>query len=216
MRVSVVLLAALALTSPAILSASATETGSLSSAAYPDLEEWVHNNYEGALECSLPLDPTEKSDLVHDVRWALAVRRRPAFEPEELLIVRMSWEGKIEALLKRAPIAIREQLRQFRQNQPVGSFEKAVAALSIETQKLDANMCPALVSISNQFERIQISPVPGDDIVLDTPTYELLVRTRTSEFRFSVSAGTSGDPLVRWTDMAFLKLRSDCANRMSR
>lgn len=195
------------------LASAAPEPHASQSPASDTVDAWARENYTRALELGLP-NRCAEPDLLNGERtshtkWMSCVRIVPAFknEIEYSLSVEKRYDGTLFAYVARPKgQSIYAQLCEHKKEHPKASVNELTKLIETESRSGDQRRFPALANLANDFEKLQLSPVVSDEIMLDATEYRFQIRSFSGEHMEAVMIGPgSAAPhqpraLIQWAE----------------
>lgn len=99
---------------------------------------------------------------------------------------------------------LEDLVRQFPLDTPARLAERA----RVQRRIVSATDCPQLLTVANQLSGVNVKAVPSSDIVLDAPTYDVVVTTRSERNSFQTIGRLS--PVAAWADALERALFEQC------
>lgn len=147
------------------------------------------------LDCVLPIEDSSKPGL----RWSIAVRVVPAFEPEWLIKVSQEASGRVDVeFVGPAGYRIADQLKRI---PPDSTCTTIRPMLQLKRCATDSTRSGRLIGLAKEFERQRWPATPNADLVFDATRYEARVQGFQDEVRLLLHdhGGRGSHPLVGWT-----------------
>jgi hypothetical protein len=145
------------------------------------------------------------------MRWTVCVLVTPGYqkEPEYLLLLVKRYDGTAYARITRprGP-SIFTQLLKLKTEHLSASPAELARLIAVETRDGDQQTFPALLSLSDKFEKIRLSPVLSDVLMMDATTYFVHARSSSGEqidlvlYSPGPSAPHQPCPLLEWVEEA--------------
>jgi len=170
---------------------------------------WVHENYKAVIDlisrdktCDAAKDP-------RPVRWSVCVRVRPGHENELecVLWLEKRDDGTAYAQITRPRgKSIYLQLLKLKTDRPNASPTDLAKLVAVKSRGGDQQTFPGLVSLTDEFERIRLSPVLSDELMMDPTTYfihaEALWGERMELILYGPGPSTphQSDPMLEWVE----------------
>jgi len=174
-------------------------------------ELWVHENYHAILDlisrdtgCAAPRAPGS-------VRWTVCVLVTPGYqkEPEYLLLLVKRYDGTAYARITRPQgPSIFTQLLKLKTEHLNASATELAKLIDLETREGDQQTFPALLRLSDKFEKIRLSPVLSDVLMMDATTYFVHAKSSSGEqidlvlYGPGPSAPHQPCPVLEWVEEA--------------
>jgi len=171
------------------------------------IEGWVRDNYDLALDLVFQ----DRCAASKDVRWIGCVRIGPGYpsELEYALSVEKSYSGTILARVTRPRAqSVYTQLCKLKIVHPAASVGDLAKLVEVESQTGDQQRFPALVRLAGEFEKLQLSPVLPDEIMMDATKYVFRSRSFSGDQMELVlrgpgpSAPHQPQPVIQWAESA--------------
>jgi hypothetical protein len=166
---------------------------------------WVRDNYNLALDLIFP-DPCASAI---SGRWMVCIRSIPSFknEIEYSFSVEKRYDGTILTRITRPKgRSIYRQLCERKKQYPLGSVNELSKKIRLESRKGDQAEFPQLTSLASEFEKLSLSPVLSDEIMIDPVEYDITVRSFSGESERLTLHGPGSaashrtQPLVHWAE----------------
>jgi hypothetical protein len=170
-------------------------------------ESWARDNYDLILDRVFQ----DRCTASKDVRWIACVRMIPGHpsEIEYTLSVEKRYSGMILARVTRPKTrSIYTQLCKLRKDHPAASVSDLAKLIEVEAQTGDQQKFPALVRLADEFEKLRLSPVLPDEIMMDATKYVLRSRSFSGDQMELVlrgpgpSAPHQSQPVIQWAESA--------------
>src|SRR5216683_1670109 len=133
-------------------------------------DAWARDNYDRALDLVLQ----DRCTSATDARWLSCIRIVPGY-PDELeysLSVEKRYDGTVLAEIARPKVdSIRRQLRDRKKEHPHASVGDLAKLIELESRAVDQRRFPGIVRLADEFEKIRVSPVLSDEIMMDATQY---------------------------------------------
>jgi len=146
------------------------------------VDGWVRGNYTRVLDLALrnrcSEDPVQARRAM-DARWLACVRIVPAFknENESSASLEKRYDGTLFAQLVRPKgHSVYVQLRERKKQQPSESPAGLAKLIEIESTSGDQRRFPGLSRLADEFEKMQVSPVLSDELMMDATEYRFSIR----------------------------------------
>ncbi len=172
-------------------------------------EVWVRENYHAILDLISQDKGCAEPKGLKSMRWTVCVRVTPGYqtELEYLLSFVKGHDGTTYAQIARPQgSSIYAQLLKLKANRRYASPAELAKLVAVETREGDQQTFPALLSLSDEFERIRLSPVLSDELMLDPTTYFVRAESSWGERMELVlygpgpSAPHQPHPLLEWVE----------------
>jgi hypothetical protein len=168
------------------------------------LESWTRENYGRALDLVFQgACATSK-----EARWFSCVRSLPGHkdEIEYSFFLEKRYDGTVFARIARPKAqSIYRQLRQRKEENPRGSVGDLAKLIQIESQVGDQRRFGRLAELATDFEELQVSPIPADEIIMDATEYRFRISSSSGEMNIVLRGPGSGaphqsQPLIQWAE----------------
>lgn len=166
---------------------------------------WTRDNYAAALDLLFQ----ERCAAGKRARWHVCIRIAPGYsdEIEYSLSVERRYDGTIFARITRAKgQSIHTQLSTRKKEHPHASLAELLKLIQLESQAGDQHQFPALARLADDFEALRLSPVPSDEIMMDSTRYIFRIQSFSGERLDLVlqGPGTAAkgqpQPLIVWAE----------------
>ena len=182
-----------------------------------DEDNWTYRNWSELMGIIMPIKPFEAGEFPKSVRWMVSIRiTGPSIDPIITLTLRKYYSGMIEATALRPVGALSTQIREITKINPKASVTEAANSIKLVNSTYSNDKCPALVKLSREFERLSVSAVLPDVLMMDSTEYEILSQSLYGNriqilYRGPGPEALSQDqPIVGWVER-FRKLANrDC------
>ena len=170
-------------------------------------EGWARDNYDLALDLVFKDGCTASKG----VRWIACVRIVPGHpsEIEYTLSVEKTYSGTILARITRPRTqSVYTQLCKQRKEHPAASVGDLAKLIEVESQASDQQKFPALARLANEFEKVRLSPVLPDEVMMDATKYVLRSKSSSGDQMELVlrgpgpSAPHQPQPVIQWAESA--------------
>jgi hypothetical protein len=180
--------------------------------------EWTVQNYNKALNELLSAGRIAPEAFPKDAKWIVTVRivSSDKNEPEIRISLRQSYDGTVVAeVLKPRMTSLFDQLLRLRRDRAGLPAKKLFPLVGLEQFTVNGKSVPELNELATDFEKMRISPVLPDVLMLDAVSYEFWSQSmygnlvEASLVGPGPSAPEQPHELLRWAE----RLRSVLLNR---
>ena len=201
------LLALACIPSVPVLAAPSSPQASVPQETQDTTEGWARDNYDLALDLVFQ----DRCTASKDVRWVACVRMVPGYpsEIEYTLSVEKSYSGTILARVTRPRTqSIYTQLCKLKKDHPAASVGDLAKLIEVESQTGDQQKFPALVRLADEFEKLRLSPILPDEIMMDATKYVFRSKSFSGDQMELVlrgpgpSAPRQPQPVIQWAESA--------------
>jgi hypothetical protein len=143
------------------------------------VDGWVQENYSRVLDvlfrysCDMPKG-------VNEMKWTICARIIPGnpMESESSLLFGKGYTGEIIARITRSRSrSVYVQLSELKREYPTATLANLSKLVMLESKEANGKELPLLLQISNDFERIRLSPIPSDSIYIDATSYTIYLKS---------------------------------------
>jgi len=168
------------------------------------VDSWTRENYGRALDLVFQ----DACATSKEARWFSCVRSLPGHkdEIEYSLLLERRYDGTVFARTARPKAqSIYRQLYQRKEENPRGSVGDLAKLIQIESQVSDQQRSGRLVELATDFEKLRVSPIPADEIIVDATEYRFRISSSSGEMNIVLRGPGSGAPhqsqaLIQWAE----------------
>lgn len=176
------------------------------------VESWTRENYGRALDLVFQ----DACATSKEARWFSCVRSLPGHkdEIEYSFLLEKRYDGTVFARIARPKAqSIYRQLRQRKEQNPLGSVGDLAKLIQIESQVGDQQRFGRLAELATDFEKLRVSPIPADEIIMDATEYRFRVRSSSGKMNITLRGPGSAAPhqsqaLIQWAESLRITLAS--------
>jgi len=151
------------------------------------VDSWARENYSHILDLVLrdrcAQAPVQAGRAI-DARWIACVRIVPAFknEIEYSVSLEKRYDGILFAqIVKPESHSVYFQLCERKREQPRASGGDLAKLIATSSESGDQQRFPGLARLADQFEKIRLSPVLSDEIMMDPTEYRFSILSLSGE-----------------------------------
>jgi hypothetical protein len=141
---------------------------------------WLNENYRKALDLILPVGMAASDETINDApEWILTVRVSPPWDASKFyqLTFLKNFKGSVEAtIIMPKGGSISEQLINLRKRNPQATLEEISKLVSVNRQTFTEKERPQLKLLARRFERLKMSPLPPNALILHGTDYYFWVK----------------------------------------
>jgi len=172
-------------------------------------EIWVRENYSAVIDLISQDKTCAETKDPKSVRWTVCVRVTPGFqgELEYLLSLEKRYDGTAHAQITEPQgRSIYTQLLTLKTDHPNASATELAKLIAVKTRGEDQRTFPALLRLSDEFEKIRFSPILSDVLMMDPTKYMFRVEAYWGERMELVlygpgrSAPHQPSPMLEWVE----------------
>ena len=183
------------------------------------VSDWVRDKYPRILDLVLPVDKSTASYLPKDVRWMVTVRiTGPFFESESRLSLQMMYRKDVVSVLSSPVPSLLTQLRRLKSEKRGATDEQIARLISLKHQTLTGQDCPGINRLAQDFEKLNLSPVLPDELIMDGTSYEIHSQSQWGNHWFLKYNGPGPQepvqpyPLLTWVETLRELFATKCLN----
>jgi len=152
--------------------------------------------------------PSDHTIPILDLHYFVEVRiSGPWLDSLTYISIAWNYQFNVHAIVKTVgKVPLKVQLARLRDDYPYKSLEELVSLVALTEYSTNEKKHPELKVAAREFERLEISIAPDDELMLDTTDYDLLAESFGANrimlhIRGPVTVGKSNsNPVLRWID----------------
>jgi hypothetical protein len=186
---------------------SPAQSGASPSSGPVIVDAWVKENYPAILHELLP-ERLEMSPFPRGTKWVVVVLIEEPFAHSEYWIsVWREYDGSTKAKVKTAHGgSLVRLIKELKQKNPDAPAETIAKMIRIDDYEITDRAIPQLARLASNLERMRISPLTPDLLMMDSPRYHYWTQSQYGQEMSAELVGSTPNakrqphPLVEWAE----------------
>jgi len=183
------------------------------------LDRWRRENRRAIEDALFASGVIEAGQFPGDTRWVVTVRVDSAFDGTEIrFTMRQRYDHRVElSVTEPNGSSVDAQIRRLKQENPDANAEEIASLVAIQQRSLTDRNCPSLKALAADFEKVRVSPVLPDVLMMDAYEYRFWSRSLWGNHMEVFLSGPGPQakrqphPLLEWTEAVRSSIHGTCS-----
>jgi hypothetical protein len=168
-------------------------------------ERWINKNWKSLLEKTLPIEPIDIDNYRKPDRWLVSIRICDPDISVMVMTVRQYYSGTVELnAIRPLGASIIEQVEKAIRPGLNTSISEVAKKIKLARSSISSEKCPVLVELAKEYEKISISAVFPDRLLMDSTEYKVVAQNVYGDYIQmlykgpGLSAREQEEPIIDW------------------